>query len=305
MNDSIHNINQLPIKIYPNFIHNNDGHIFSNESLQFNRYIYLGGHTAIERSIIDEYISQIVQHDVSMTAFAASMNQEAFNNASSQLAHIDRRLLASIILAFLVLQLEISFGYSNVTAPTQLRDFDKWSWYRFPRFLACFIYLWTNHLEIIGPCGDHCSKCLVIDGHQKCRRRICAFKDVTVNTAESKNLVIGCCRTPIQSAKYCQLHISNQNKENSRSMIKGAKFARRKIFQPHKSRARKTDNYLNATGCRTLKARPLEYINKCSRTFGIIAIVTNCRIVTSFSELYRSETLKEIINLFATTIRGP
>ncbi|CAF1049578.1 unnamed protein product [Rotaria magnacalcarata] len=63
------------------------------------------------------------------------------------------------------------------------------------------------------------------------------------------------------------------------------------------------DNHLNATSCRTLKARSDEYTKACTRSFGLIAIVTNCRIITSFSELYRLETLKEIINLFAVTIR--
>ncbi|CAF4209866.1 unnamed protein product [Rotaria magnacalcarata] len=63
------------------------------------------------------------------------------------------------------------------------------------------------------------------------------------------------------------------------------------------------DNLLNATSCRTLKARSDEYTKACTRSFGLIAIVTNCRIITSFSELYRLETLKEIINLFAVTIR--
>ncbi|CAM4769467.1 unnamed protein product [Rotaria magnacalcarata] len=65
----------------------------------------------------------------------------------------------------------------------------------------------------------------------------------------------------------------------------------------------KKDNHLNATSCRTLKARSDEYTKACTRSFGLIAIVTNCRIITSFSELYRLETLKEIINLFAVTIR--
>ena len=63
-------------------------------------------------------------------------------------------------------------------------------------------------------------------------------------------------------------------------------------------------DHLNATSCRIVKSKSDSYVNKCTRSFGIIARVTNCRIITSFSALYRLETLREIINLFATSKRG-
>jgi hypothetical protein len=156
--------------------------------------------------IIEKFVAQIVHHDISMAGSAASMNQEAFNNGHPQLVSIDRRVLANIIHAFLVIQIHISVGHMNVSTPSKITDFNEWAWHQFPRLLSCFIYFWTNHNSIIGPCGDHGSKCLVIDGHKKCRRRICAFKDAKVNTEEMSNISIGCCRTPVVSSRYCKLH---------------------------------------------------------------------------------------------------
>ncbi|CAF4718727.1 unnamed protein product, partial [Rotaria magnacalcarata] len=58
-----------------------------------------------------------------------------------------------------------------------------------------------------------------------------------------------------------------------------------------------------ATNCRTIKQRSESYIKRCSRSFGVLAGVTNCKIVITFSEIFRSETLREIISLLCSTIR--
>lgn len=46
----------------------------------------------------------------------------------------------------------------------------------------------------------------MIDGHQKSRSRICAFKDVKVQTEEMKDVVIGCCKIPLRWSRYCETH---------------------------------------------------------------------------------------------------
>lgn len=299
-------IDNSPVTIFPNFNRVNYRNIYTHESLYFGRYVYLGGEVAIERSIIDKFISQIVHHDISMFGSAASMNQEALNAGHPQLVPIDRRILTNIIHAFLVIQNHISVGHINVSTPYEFNKFNEWAWHQFPRLLSCFMYLWINHCSIIGPCGAHCSKCLIVDGHQKTRRRICAFKDVKVNTEEMRNVVIGCCQTPRVSSRYCELHDKQSltvSRHKSELRVRRKKICR-KIFRHYLDKTHKNDDRLNATGCRTLKVRSDEYIEKCTRSFGIIAIVSNCRIITSFSELYRSETLKEIVNLFAVTTRG-
>ncbi|CAF5105539.1 unnamed protein product [Rotaria magnacalcarata] len=234
------------------------------------------------------------------------MNQEAFNLGYYQLAPIERRLLSNILHAYLIIQIDLSMGYASVSVPCSLEDFSQWAWEEFPRLLTCFIYLWANHRTLIGSCGEHCSKCLVVDGHQKSRRRICAFKDVKVETEEMKELLIGCCRTPVRWSRFCSLHnketlftANKQSKPNSQK-----KKINRKFIRYFSKKSHKKNGHLNVTGCRTIKERSDLYVQKCTRSLGIIALVSNCRIITSFSELYRSETIREIINLFAITIRG-
>ena len=176
-----------------------------------------------------------------------------------------------------------------------------------PRLLTCFIYLWINHRTLIGSCGDHCSKCLVVDGNQKCRRRICAFKPVNVDTLEMKDLVVGCCRTPMRHATFCELHqptsvSTNQGGPTCSSQKK--KFM--SIWDRYrlKKTMRSRRDGLNVTKCRTQNGRSNRCISKCTRTFTIVALVSSCRIITSFSELYQSEAFPEIINLFAVTVLG-
>ena len=301
-----YNTNPEPVKIYSNFTRISKTNTYTHDSLHYGDYIYFGGDIAVERVIIDKYTAQIVQNDLSMQAIAGALNQEAINAGYSQLAPIERRSLANIIHAYLVIQFDLSMGSSIVSTPFTLSDFDQWAWEQFPRLLACFIHLWTNHRTLIGTCGEHCSKCLIIDGHQKSRRRICAFKDVKVQTEEMEELTIGCCKTPIRWSRYCEDH--NVLSSTTVSKKHGSSLNRKKKIKQFfrllsRDSYRKKDR-LNATSCRTMKARSDSYVKKCTRSFGIIALVSNCRIITSFSELYRSETLREIINLFAVTIRG-
>ena len=198
-------------------------------------------------------------------------------------------------------------GRPNVCTPTRVAEYDLWAWKEFPRVLSCFTYLWMNHQDIIGSCNDQCSKCLVVDGHQKCRRRICAFKDVQIDTAEIKKVVIGCCRTPITNSRYCEIHkdfvsASQLALEKPKTLL-GKSLKRMKLSSKER-KMKKKNNRLDSTSCTTKKERSDLYVKKCTRSFGVIALLYNCRIITGFSELFRSETLKEIINLFCSCIRG-
>jgi hypothetical protein len=47
--------------------------------------------------------------------------------------------------------------------------------------------------------------------------------------------------------------------------------------------------------CNTTKSFPMKYVSVCHRSFGIIVYFTNCGICLSINEIYRSETIKEIL----------
>ena len=58
------------------------------------------------------------------------------------------------------------------------------------------------------------------------------------------------------------------------------------------------------TSCKTLKRKVNAYVRKCTRSFGLIAQVFNCRVITAFVEIYRSETIKQILDMIFTAIRS-
>ncbi|CAF2209413.1 unnamed protein product [Rotaria magnacalcarata] len=193
---------------YLNFVLHEDKHIYSHESRHFGSYAYIGGDVAIERATINKFTAEFIHLASSIHGFVNSLNQEAFNNGQSQLGNVDPHTLSSIFYRYLYIQTYISRGIKSVCTPTNMGDYDLWAWREFPRLLSCFKYLWMNHDQIVGPCNDQCSKCIVVDGHQKCRRRIFSFKDVRIDTDEVKQIVIGCCRTPGSNSRYCDAHIN-------------------------------------------------------------------------------------------------
>jgi hypothetical protein len=292
--------------MYPNFIARDDKHIYSHVSLHYGLYVYVGGDVAVERAVIDRFTAEFIHQGLSIHGFVNGLNQEAHNNEYLQLGEIDPHIISSIVYRYLYIQLYISMGNVAVSTPCRTTDYDSWAWKEFPRILSCFTYLWMNHESIIGRCSDECSKCLVVDGHQKCRRRICGFKDVRIDTEEMNGIVIGCCRTPVSNSKYCVIHngLLNDPVVTSETTNSPIKKSLKRLKKSAKRKKKDKIDKLNATSCRTGKERSDTYIRKCSRSFGLIALIYNCKIIAGFSELFRSETLKEIINLFCSCIRG-
>jgi hypothetical protein len=292
--------------IFPNFIRAAEEHIYSFISLCYGRFVYMGGHYAVARRVINAYSCNVVNNANSWWKTADSLNLEAFNEGLEQVQPLCWKRLAQALYMYKVIQFHLTMGCLSVKIPMALRDFDKWSWENYPKMLSWFIYLWSSHKEIIGPCHDKCSAAVIIDGHQKCRRRVCRYKDVEVQTDEFEKLVIGCCRSPLFNFHYCFLHQHCKlPKKIISSVLNGHKIRHRKQKLRYKdSRERGRDQGFGATSCRTNKARSDAYIRRCSRSFGLIACVTNCRVFISFGEIFRSETLREILHLFFSTIRG-
>ncbi|CAF1529494.1 unnamed protein product [Rotaria magnacalcarata] len=245
------------INLYPNFVLQDDKHVYTHESLHCGLYVYVGGDVAIERAIIDKFTAEFIHKGSSIHSFVNSLNQEALNNDHLQLSEVDLHIISGILYRYLYIQLYLSMGNPTVSTPSRIAEYDMWAWKEFPRVLSCFTYLWMNHEKIIGSCNGQCSKCLVVDGHQKCRRRICGFKDVRINTDEMNQIVLGCCRTPISNNKYCDLHVKSVSDSGMNSQNKNTvklKATRKKVEL----------NKLNATSCRTTKERSDSYIKKCT-----------------------------------------
>lgn len=265
----------------------------------------MGGDVAVERKMIEKFSAELIHHGTSIHFWMQSLNQEAKNNGHGQISMIDSHVLSNLLYRYLFIQMNLCMGKSFISTPSNMADYDLWAWREFPKVLSCFVYLWMNHAEIMGPCGDQCCKCIVVDGHQKARRRICAYKNINVDTAEMKDLVVGCCRTPATGSRYCDSHtVLVEGEVNARGPPKKIYDQKKKLVRRTQWRGKSCKNTLNATNCRTQKDKSEEYIKRCARSFGLIALVFNCKVICGFAELFRSETLKEIIHLFCSCIRG-
>lgn len=291
---------------FPNFIRIGGEHIYSMSSFYSGKFIYFAGDYAFSRSMLIAYSCNLVTNSCSWWKTAESINLQAFNEDLKQVVQLCWKRLAQVLLMYNTLQFHLTMGCIEVKIPMLLSEFDKWAWTNYSKMLSWFIYLWSSHKEIINPCNDTCSSAVIIDGHQKCRRRVCKNKDVEVETDEFDKLVIGCCRSPMHKSHYCLLHCNRKEPiETSTSTHKSYKtILRRKKIINKTGRNKKYKQNFGATGCRTNKEKSDTYVRRCSRSFGLIACVTNCQVIVSFGEIFRSETLREILHLLFSTIRG-
>ncbi|CAF1393638.1 unnamed protein product [Adineta ricciae] len=80
-----------------------------------------------------------------------------------------------------------------------------------------FTTFWSRHKSIpnIKCSPSDCSRCVIVDGHQKCRRLVCSFKNIVDTSIEEMTSVeIGCPYTPCRrmqssdsvDAIYCRYH---------------------------------------------------------------------------------------------------
>lgn len=295
-----------PVRIYPNYIQQGNTRNYTSNSVQHSPYIYLGGDYACERELVERYTCDLISTPHSWQKQADSLNNLAFNTTQPQATPFNMRRFSQIVFTYKIIEMNLCLGSTNVVTPKDIDEFDLWAWSEYPCLLSRFIYLWSNHKTLIGPCniaGDKCSSCFTIDGHQKARRRVCRSKQVDFKSDDfSEPLVIGCWRTPIRHSLYCELH---QNDEK----LTDARTNNRKRTHTYKLRSsrqwqRQKNIFFGATNCSTTKAKSESYINKCSRSFGLLAMVTNCKVIISFSEIFRSETLREIVQLLINTIRS-
>lgn len=291
------------ISVYPNFIRCNHIDIWTSASLNNGDLVYLGGRHAFERALIEGYTCQLLGSPHSWNKTVDGWNLEAFDAGAEEKRSNWQLRLSLAFMKYKTIQFDLCVGNGEVNVPSSISAYDEWSWNTFPKRLTSFVYLWSNHAKFMGTCGPDCSRCIIMDGHQKCRRRVCLAKQVMVNTEEFQSLKIGCCRTPMRGSGYCEVH--QEQDFSDRKSTARTDQQKHRLTRLHRLNWRRQRHVgLNATNCRTQKSKSDSYVNRCSRSFGIIAGVTNCKVIVTFSELFRSETLREILSLLFSTIRG-
>lgn len=279
---------------------------FTSSSIQHGNYIYLGGDYSCERELVERYTSDLINTPHSWQKQADSLNNLAFNTNQFQKSTVSMRRFSHIVFTYKIIEMDFCLGSTKVIAPKEIDQFESWAWIQYPRLVSRFMYLWSNHKTLIGPCNgvnNKCSSCFTIDGHQKARRRICRMKQVDFISEDfTEPLVIGCWRTPVRHSLYCEMHQGDE--KIVRSSIKKTKTNRTYKLRNSRQWKKQKNVFFGATNCNTNKAKSDSYVNKCSRSFGLLAMVTNCKVIISHAEIFRSETLREIVQLLINTIRS-
>ena len=293
---------QKPFIAYPNFVLKNRTKEFTAQSFDNGEYVFINGHHAYSRDLLLLFESDIVELRASFMGFADALNSFS-DRRSTPRVKIDRRHLEESFLAYQLVQFDLFMGQQIVSIPHYVVDLSNYIFCQFPRRYIAFVYFWSNHKSFVGPCSNQCSEAAVMDGYVKSRRRICNYKDVTVSTNEYDRIVKGCHATPVRGSKYCDDHAFANNDESIapetsiQPTVNGERFSKR-------TQVRRSTEYEQQTSCKTLKRKVNAYVRKCTRSFGLIAQVFNCRVIIAFSEIYRSETIKQILDMIFTAIRS-
>ena len=177
------------------------------------KVFYLCDSFGFTHLVFFDYTCQLSNNQCPFQAFCRTLidryNYEQQNNGIIfQLIRLTKLFQGHWILYQIVL-FELMLGKTLlVTLPISLNrselnnHFEKCSnwWYHL------FTTFWSRHKVIPNiKCNQlNCSRCVIVDGHQKTRRIVCSFKDVVDTTIDEMNSVeIGCPYGPCRRTQSC------------------------------------------------------------------------------------------------------
>ncbi|CAF1537992.1 unnamed protein product [Adineta ricciae] len=294
---------QAPRKLYPNFIESLHGKIVSKKSLEYTDYFYIGGDSVFSKKILTQFETLLVTSHTNFQGFTEAYNLLHKYEYDTE-RFVERRLFSQIWIMYELVNLAFFMGYEEILLPLTMdrTQNDSFFYNIFDSLYVLFVKFWLNHSEYKS-CGSYCSKALVVDGNQKLRRRICFDKTKTITTDEMTTIVVGCDRTPAYKSLYCTQHLREARSRRpttakylTNNRIRASKSKNKSKFRKGNTRSQQASIEHESISCSTLKEKPEEYVKQCLRSFGFIVYVTNCNVAVAFNEIFRSETIKEILN---------
>ncbi|CAF3497837.1 unnamed protein product, partial [Rotaria sp. Silwood2] len=188
------------------------------------KIFYLCDSFAFTYSVFFDYTCQLLHDQCPFQAFSRILidryNYER-QNSNINLQPIPlAKLFQSHWLLYQIVCFEFMLGRTQiVNLPVSLNRnelnyhfecYSGWCYHLFTTF-------WSRHKSIpnIKCCPSDFSRCIIVDGHQKCRRLVCSFKNIVDTFIEEMTAIeIGCPYTPcrrIQSSNsvdaiYCRYH---------------------------------------------------------------------------------------------------
>ncbi|CAF1416486.1 unnamed protein product [Rotaria sordida] len=166
---------------------------------------------------------------------------------------------------------------------------------------------WSRHKSIpnIKCSPSDCSRSVIVDGHQKCRRLVCSFKNAVDTSIEEMTAIeTGCPYTPCRRTEssnsvdlvYCRYHqpsillSSSINLQKADDMAAGFSKWDRDFLSEHKVQCQ---NYRNDS----------EEIKK-NKTYGIFASYHPCGVAVGFTEAIKAEGMRSVTRHLLLMIIG-
>ncbi|CAF3392402.1 unnamed protein product, partial [Rotaria sp. Silwood2] len=288
--------NDPPIYYLPNYIcqPNNIGkckRIFQISDFFYNdKYIYMGGKTAFERNLLIRYLVDLYDGGKTVHAYVQSYNHRqswAYGHRS-----LNELLFYRYVISFALIHYYFWMGYEKVIFPKNVKgdQLENFFYQSHENVKQCFIRFWGRH-NVFLPCENNCSKLVNADGNWKFGRRICMDKSKIRSTPEFDSVLIGCDKTPKPGKDYCDEHddrrdteVINEEEDDDIDLEGFIRLRNGKQIMRYQSLT-----------CNTKKNLPMKYASVCHRSFGITVYFTNCGVCLAINEIYRSETIKEIL----------
>ncbi|CAM4821149.1 unnamed protein product [Rotaria magnacalcarata] len=142
-------------------------------------------------------------------------------------------------------------------------------------------------------CEGNCSSTIVLDGHQKATRRVCAIKNISVPSYDGaiRDVKVGCSATPVFKSKNYREHLLSNDNRNGEPVLSNVRLPR---TRRNVRSQRELGSFQFNLRCKTLKS--LQYKRILRRTSGIIAAAYNCGFICSLSELFGCESISQVYN---------
>ncbi|CAF1411906.1 unnamed protein product [Adineta ricciae] len=289
-------------------------------------YIHYSGSLVFAKELLIAFSSQLIDNYVTFEGFAsatAKMLRRLYPDLVD-IVTIDTlaRNLQSVWLyyeltnfIFMTSKLkEISYPYAIAESRTKVK-YNQSSRAIFIERNLNWIYhiftvFWSNHEDIFGSCKcGHCSRVIILDGHQKPRRLVCKYDNVTslVNINELGPLNKGCPYMPQrrQSDKresndggyyYCDHHRMKYTEEQSMN----SKFSDEELGN-YLSYLKKLDQ--EESQCNVGRNDIEERFETKKRSMGFIASFLNCGIIIGFSDSVNHEGPRKITDHLLTMLK--
>ncbi|CAF3850775.1 unnamed protein product [Adineta steineri] len=179
------------------------------------------------------------------------------------------------------------------------------------RFLYhLFIVFWSHHQMINGiKCKQSsCSQVMLIDGHQKCRRIICKFPNVTnMSHPEMGPVLHGCPYAPKRKKKdqdttddesiyYCSHHGEYMKSVDDFQQLHTHEYEEALEID------RKIVADLNNADMCNVYRNELEK-NQKNRSFGVLVSFLSCNVVVGFTESIKSEGCRRVTDHLLTMLK--